>query len=80
MSFLQNQTTDQLKKWNKTCLSVAILVLLAMIVLLAISLLQISNGTEQAWILALGPSILLPLIFVPLLFSALISSELKKRK
>jgi cell shape-determining protein MreD len=80
MSFLQKQTIEQLKKWNRLCLVFAVLAVLVMCGILVTSLFQISEGTENAWLLALGPSILLPFVFVPLLFSALISSELKKRK
>lgn len=79
MRVLENKTSAQLKKWNKICLGVAILVLLLMIALLGVLLLQLSNDTEKSWILALGPSVLLPIQFVPIIFSVLISMELKKR-
>lgn len=79
MRFLENKTTVELKKWNKICFGIAIVVLLEMFALVGISLFQISDGTQKAVLTSLGPSILLPFIFVPLLFSARINSELKKR-
>ncbi|MGK0494941.1 MAG: cytochrome bd-type quinol oxidase subunit 2 [Maribacter sp.] len=80
MSFLQTKTEAQLRKWNKLLLGVAIGILVLMIIVIGMSLFQISEGEESNWLSLSVPIILGPVIIIPLLFSSAISQKLKKRK
>ena len=79
MNFIKTKTTLQLKKWNKLFLGVAIIILSLMVLVVCVSLYQISEGGTSIWLPLSAPIILGPLAFVPLLFSSAISKELKKR-
>lgn len=71
---------NQLVQRNRLCLGIAISFLIGMIVVLIISLKQMSNQSENVIFIALTPTILMPLIFIPLLYSSALSKEIKKRK
>ena len=73
-------TDSELKKRNRLCLGIAIGFLLAMIVALIWSLIQISNQNENATFIALSITVSMPIIFLPLLYSSALSAEIKKRK
>jgi|AntAceMinimDraft_1070359.scaffolds.fasta_scaffold452321_1 cell shape-determining protein MreD len=79
MNFLKTKTDAQLRKWNRICMVIAIGILVIMMVFVALSLFQVSEQNENAWLSGLGPSLLLPLIFIPLLISSGIQKELEKR-
>ena len=71
---------NQLRNRNRRCLGIALSFLIGMIVVLIISLKQMSNQSENVIFMALTPTILMPLIFIPLLYSSALSKEIKRRK
>lgn len=70
----------QLKKRNSLCLGIAATFLMGMILVLVISLKQISNQNDMAIYTALAPAILMPVIFIPLSYSSTLRTEIKRRK
>lgn len=71
-------STQQLKKYQKILLTIAILALILMCVALGIALYDISHQKESN-LLYLIPTVFGPLAILPSIFSASIGSELKKR-
>jgi len=76
----KNLTDKQLKKRNKICLAIAIVILGVMAFFVGVSLYLSSHETSYEWVLYLVPSVILPLTMVPILFSIAISSETKRRE
>ena len=76
----KNLSEGQFEKRKNIFLGIAIFMLIMMIVVLVITLRQLSHGSENKILPFVVPVILGPLTIVPIIISNLLSKELKNRK
>jgi membrane-associated HD superfamily phosphohydrolase len=74
----EKYTTEKLKKYKKTLLIIAIIMLFIMCFALGVGLYQSSNQKDSN-LIYLVPTVFGPLTMIPIMFTASIDSELKKR-